>query len=55
MTREQEIDAALWEAERSAILASQYRQSGFKTLAAVMRENADNARRWANERAKENE
>ena len=37
---------ALKEADRMRILASQYRQMGFKELARWLRKNADDAMKW---------
>jgi len=40
-------ERALREADRMNILASQYRQLGFKELARYLKKNAENALKWA--------
>lgn len=49
MSWQQLADWALTEADRMEILASQYRQLGFKSVSAHLSENAIKARTWANE------
>lgn len=47
VTDHEEREFALREADRMKILASQYRQLGFKELARHLDTNADRAREWA--------
>jgi hypothetical protein len=46
MTKEQEFEFAERESARMRILASQYRQMGFRALALWLDRNADRALKW---------
>ena len=50
MTKSEEAEAALRESDRMRILASQYRQLGFSTLARWINQNADAALKFATEK-----
>ena len=47
MTDAAQREYALKESDRMRILASQYRQMGFKELSRWLRKNADDAMKWA--------
>ena len=47
MPNEQDQDRALRESDRMRILASEYKQMGFKELAKWLRKNADAAMKWS--------
>lgn len=47
MSDSEQREAALREADRMRILASQYKQLGFKELARFLNKNAEAALKWA--------